>query len=90
MTVQEIALAQASPDLGEGAARLRRNALVAGGVALALGVVGAFWAPAAFFRGYLLGFLFWLGVALGSLPLMMLHHLSSRRRIESPQAPPER
>jgi len=28
-----------------------------------------------FFRSYLIAYLFWLGVALGCLPLLMLHHL---------------
>ena len=28
-----------------------------------------------FFRSYLIAYLFWLGVALGCLPVLMLHHL---------------
>src|SRR5438105_6331571 len=27
------------------------------------------------FRSYLVAYLFWLGIALGALPLLMLHHL---------------
>src|SRR5213593_4683555 len=28
-----------------------------------------------FFRSYLISYLFWLGIPLGCLPLLMLHHL---------------
>jgi hypothetical protein len=54
-----------------------------GGVALAVGVVGAallvlgfLVAREEFFRAYLVGYLYWLGVALGSLALAMLYHLT--------------
>ena len=76
MSVQEVALAHATPDLGPRAERLRRTALGVGVVALAACAFGWFLQPADFFRGYLVGYLLWVGVALGSLPLMMLHHLS--------------
>jgi hypothetical protein len=55
---------------------MKRNFLTVGGTALALCVLGAFWNPAQFFRSYLLGYLFWLGIALGCLPLTALHNLS--------------
>jgi hypothetical protein len=32
--------------------------------------------PEQFFRSYLFGFLFWIGVAVGCLSIMMIHHLS--------------
>jgi hypothetical protein len=32
-----------------------------------------------FFRSYLIAYLFWLGIALGCLPLLMLHHLAGGR-----------
>ena len=54
---------------------LRTTGLTVGTVGLiacaALLLVGA----EAFFRGYLVAWLFWAGVSLGSLALLMLHHL---------------
>jgi hypothetical protein len=39
-------------------------------------IAGAFFAPAQFFHAYLFGYLFWLGVALGSLALLMTQYLT--------------
>lgn len=50
--------------------------LVVGGVALALCALGALADPTQFFRSYLLAYLFWLGIGLGCLPIVMLHNLS--------------
>lgn len=52
------------------------RALTAGIVALVLCVVGAFLSPAGFWRAYLVGYVFWTGVSVGSLAIIMLHHLS--------------
>jgi hypothetical protein len=38
-------------------------------------VIGAIFNPVQFFRSYLIGFLFWAGVALGCLAILMLYHL---------------
>ncbi|HEV2880607.1 MAG TPA: hypothetical protein VGX24_04810 [Pyrinomonadaceae bacterium] len=57
-------------------AQLGGRALVAGVVALVLCVVGAFVNPAGFWRAYLVGYVFWTGVSVGSLAIIMLHHLS--------------
>ena len=38
--------------------------------------LGLFLQPAQFFRSYLFAFLFWAGVALGCLSLLMIHHLT--------------
>lgn len=54
---------------------LRRRALIVGAVALAICVVGAFLDRAAFFRSYLIAYMFWLGVPLGCLGIIMIHHL---------------
>ena len=51
---------------------LQRNALVVGGVGAVLCILGVFIAPEQFFRAYLVGFLFWLGIALGCSALSML------------------
>jgi len=61
--------------------RLQQRALIVGAVFLLLMIVGAF-LPAAgegvtqFFRSYLVGFMFWIGVTLGCLGLLMLQHLT--------------
>ena len=39
-------------------------------------VVGAFFQPDVFIRGYLLSFMAWLGVSLGSMAILMLRHLT--------------
>jgi hypothetical protein len=57
-------------------ARLRRGALLFGVVG-ALGCVGGgFLRPEAFFRAYLSAYVFWLGIPLGSLAILMLYHLT--------------
>jgi hypothetical protein len=57
-------------------ARLQQRALIVGLVGLAAGVIGAFMNADQFFRSWLIGFLFCLGLALGSLGLLMVQHLS--------------
>jgi hypothetical protein len=70
--------------------RLQRNALVAGGIGLLLCIVAAMKAPQIFFPSYLMGYMLVLGLALGSLGLLMLQHLTGgqwgiviRRPLES-------
>jgi hypothetical protein len=57
-------------------ARLQRWGLVAGFWGLLAGVVGAFLNPDQFFRSWLIGFLFCLGLTMGPLALLMLQHMS--------------
>ena len=47
--------------------RLQRTALIAGVAGLVLTAIGFFVTPDQFFRSYLLGFLYWFGIALGSI-----------------------
>lgn len=54
----------------------RRIALWGGIALLVLSYALAFFYPAQFFRAYLVGFVFWLSLALGCLTLLMLHHLA--------------
>jgi len=54
----------------------RSRALVIGGGALLLCAVGFFLNRDQFFRAWLIGYMLWLGVALGSMGWMMIHHLS--------------
>ncbi len=60
--------------------RARRIALLTGCVAAALSLIGALVSGGGqFFRSYLVGYLFWLGMALGCFGLTMLHHLVGGR-----------
>ena len=57
-------------------ARLQRLALIAGVVGLVLLGGGALVGPVQFWRSYLVGYLFWLGLPVGALALLMLQHLT--------------
>ena len=56
--------------------RVRTVALVGGVLLSALLVLGAFIDRAQFFHAYLVGFIFWTGISIGSLALLMLQHLT--------------
>jgi hypothetical protein len=55
--------------------RIQTRALIVGAVALAACGVGAFQNLGQFYQSYLLGYVFWVGLALGSLALLALHHM---------------
>ena len=56
--------------------RLERRALAVGAVALVVAGVGGAFSPAAFFRAWLVSWLFWLSIPLGALAIVMLHYLA--------------
>lgn len=56
--------------------RVQKGALVVGAVGLVLCIVGAFLNPAQFFQSYLFAYVFWVGVALGGLAIVMVYHLT--------------
>jgi hypothetical protein len=58
-------------------ARAGWRALTVGVVALAVCAVAAPASPTQFFRAYLAAYLFYLGIALGSMVLLMVYHLTS-------------
>jgi hypothetical protein len=60
----------------ESVGRLQQRALIVGLIALALGIVGWVKTPDVFVRSYLNSYLLILGLALGSLGLLMLQHLT--------------
>lgn len=71
-----------------------RMGLMTGLVGLLLAVLGLFWAPDFFFRGWLWAWLFVLGLSMGSACVAMIHHLSGgrwgfviRRGLEAAMAP---
>ncbi|HTU01681.1 MAG TPA: hypothetical protein VMG58_07680 [Candidatus Sulfotelmatobacter sp.] len=59
--------------------RVRNGALAAGVAILALCAIGGVANPPEFFRAYLIGVLYWLGLALGCLSVLMMHHLVNGR-----------
>src|ERR671931_2520701 len=59
--------------------RLQRRVLLVGLVAAGLCVLGYFVNPAQFFRSYLMAYMFWLGVVLGCLAILMMHYLVDGR-----------
>lgn len=63
-------------DVRRNTKRLRLAVLLAGVLLLAASVAGAFFSPNDFFRGYLIGYLFFIGLALGSMTYLMIHHLT--------------
>ncbi len=56
--------------------RFRSRALIVGIAGLALCGIGAIFDAPQFFRSYLLAFVFWIGIALGCLAILMLQHMS--------------
>nr|MBP7571161.1 hypothetical protein [Acidobacteriota bacterium] len=57
-------------------AGLRRAALAAAAAGALVTVAGAFVDPTQFFRSYLMAWIYWAGVALGCLGLLMVYHLT--------------
>jgi hypothetical protein len=55
---------------------IANRSLIIGVVFSIVSVVLAFTRPDEFFRAYLLGFMCWLGVALGSMAIIMIRHLT--------------
>ena len=56
--------------------RLRKRLVLFGGVLLAICIVGGIRDGGEFFRSYLVAFLFWIGITLGCLALLMMQHLT--------------
>lgn len=70
--------------------RVRPLALGAGAIGVAVSLAGALIDTTQFFQSYLFGFLFWFGIAMGSLALLMIYHVTGgawgsviRRSLES-------
>jgi hypothetical protein len=54
---------------------IQQRSLVIGVIAAVVSVAGAFLAPGSFYSAYLIGFMFWLGLSLGCMAILMLYHL---------------
>ena len=57
------------------AEKIQTQSLFIGLVAAVASIGGAFLAPSSFYSAYLIGFMFWLGLSLGCMAILMLHHL---------------
>jgi len=55
---------------------LRRAALMVGGAGVLASVAGAFLDPAQFFHSYLLAYMYWVGLGIGCLAIVMVYHLT--------------
>lgn len=56
--------------------RLQQRLLRAGVLIVGICILSAFVWPEQFFRSYLFGYLFWLGIALGSMAILLIYHLT--------------
>ena len=56
--------------------KISRRSLVIGVVFSVIAVILVLFRPDEFYRAYLLGFMCWLGVALGSMAILMIRHLT--------------
>ena len=56
---------------------VQQRALTVGGIGAALMLVGVLISPQQFYQSYLLGYILWVGLALGCLGILLLHHLVS-------------
>jgi len=70
--------------------RVQRLSLIAGIAGIVILAIGGFFFPGQLFRSYLIGFLMWLGISLGSLAILMMQYLTGgawgiliRRTLES-------
>jgi hypothetical protein len=55
---------------------IRNRSLVIGGVATLAALFIAFTNPTVFFRGYLVSYMDWLGICLGSMAIVMVRHMT--------------
>ena len=55
---------------------IETRSFIVGVIFSAIAIVGWFLRPDEFFRGYLLAFMAWLGVTLGSMAILMVRHLT--------------
>lgn len=66
-----------SPQLLERMRRLTRPALAVGILLAIASVIGGIFDPGDFYRSYLMSYLFWVGLALGSLGVLMMQYLTA-------------
>jgi hypothetical protein len=55
---------------------LQNRSLMVGAIGITLCIIGGFFNTPQFYRSYLFSYIFYLGIALGSLAILMIHHLA--------------
>lgn len=75
--MNQTATEQQQSGLADMLRRVRLFGLAAGTAGLLVGVVGLLVSVEQFFQGYLVAFVFWVGLSLGCLALVMVHHLTA-------------
>ena len=68
-----------SDSLNRQLTRVERSALAAGLLCAAVCAVAGWFDSTQFFRSYLVAYLFWIGLPLGCLAIVMIHHLAGGR-----------
>ncbi|MEZ5319202.1 MAG: hypothetical protein R2752_17510 [Vicinamibacterales bacterium] len=56
--------------------QLRSRSMLFGGIGLILTIAGYFVAPDVFWQSYLIAFMFWIGLTIGSMAVLMVQYLS--------------
>lgn len=81
---------QISGQLEQDVKKCIRVAVIVGVLLSIVSILGAFASPGDFYRSYLMGYLFWIGISLGSLAIVMMQYLTggawgtvTRRTLES-------
>src|SRR5271167_1180179 len=54
---------------------MQQRSLIIGVIGAIASIAGAFLAPESFYSAYLTGYMFWLGLSLGCMAVLMLYHL---------------
>jgi hypothetical protein len=72
MTTATIKMDLMAPPVAQ---KIQTQSLFIGLIGLLASVAGAFLAPESFYSAYLEGFMFWLGLSLGCMAILMLYHL---------------
>lgn len=54
---------------------IQQRSLIIGAIAAVVSIAGAVVSPGSFYPAYLIGFMFWLGLSLGCMAILMLYHL---------------
>ena len=65
-----------NPELRVKCDRIQRRSLIIGSVFLVASILDGIRVPEQFFRSYLLGFIFWIGLPLGCAAFLMIHYLT--------------
>jgi len=70
--------------------RVQSLALIVGGIGIAASALGAFVSTEQFLRSYLVAYLYWFGIGMGAMSILMIYHISGgawgaviRRPLES-------